>query len=191
MRDVKKWIHDFDNLEPEQQLEIALAIFNHILNGESRIDFREYDKERFEIISSVINELCNEKKALKSGTLEKYIELSQENKLKIANQLYVLIDYVYQQEEQGKKEAICAIEGHKFGKWKYRTWVTYAYTTIDHQPVPNYPCKNQDWSRICARCGFVERVYTEPEEARAERLEQERQEEIKKAKKRLRELEGK
>ena len=194
MRDVKKWIHDFDNLEPEQQFEIALAISNHIVNGNSRIDFREYDEDFYEFISgvlSVIIDLSKEKKTLKSGILEKYIELSQENKLKIADQLYGVINHFYQKEGQGKKEAICAIEGHKFGKWQHHICDGCIDTVIDHQPVKNFHYKCDEWRRTCLVCGVCECVRTEPEEARKERLEQERQEEVRRIRKRLRELEDK
>ena len=194
MRNIKKWLHDYENLSTEQQVEVALAIAEFIKRGRSSINFREFEEERLDAMDEVLHVLSmmeDEKKFLSTtNILNNFRALPQKKRLEIANSTYRYIEGCYEETMRERNENICNMEGHTFGKWVRHTRSGSTDAVIDHQFAKNMPYEYTEWTRTCTFCGKVETTRIEPEEAKEERLEKERQDKIRKLKRELKELEG-
>ena len=192
---VNKWLDNFVDLEPEQQLEIANAIFEELIDNEDAFGEDGYNTELSESVRGLIDRFIFEnknKKDLKKvqEILKHFKELSVHKKEKVITELESLVDKYYKKEIQEQKEHICQNEGHIMGEWEKSEWTSYEDGWIDHQYVYGIKCHHEGWSRICERCGFKEAVTEEPEEVRINREEQEKQQKIKRLEKELNELKG-
>lgn len=84
----KKWINNYNNLDPENQLLVAEAIAKELRNNEMAFDEHEYDKEKSRIIRKFFNTIRNnikQSEQLKKYTdiFERYESLSQGNRKKV------------------------------------------------------------------------------------------------------------
>ncbi len=184
-----KWIYNYNGLNPDSQLEVAEAIANELRDNELAFDESEYDKEKSKIIRNFFNTIrlnVEKNDELKNieNVLEKFENLSQDNKSKVINEVFEIVIKYLGIQGQENREKVCQQEGHIFGKWKRNQWTTYIDTVIDHQHVQNFPVEHENWERTCSRCGFADVVTHEPQElidarkeknkkARIKRLEQE------------------
>ena len=58
-----KWIYNYNNLDPDDQLEAAEAITNELKDNEIFLDEDEYDKKKSRIVREFFNSIkCNKKK---------------------------------------------------------------------------------------------------------------------------------
>ncbi len=163
-----KWIYNFNNLAPENQLIVAEAIKEELEDNEYCLDDEDnYNKEEAKIVKHFFEKLISNTK--KSEELEKirtllnsFETLTKRNQTNIINKFAQEIKEYQKIEEQQNKEEICQREGHEFKKWHKRQWTTYEEGVIDHQFIHRIRWEHEEWIRECNRCGFVERSETRP-----------------------------
>ena len=188
-----KWLYNYKGLNPNSQLEVAEAIAyelreNEIICGES-----EYDEEKSRIIRDFFDSIklnAEQNKDLKNiaDVLERFENLSPNNKRKVITEVFEVVKKYLGIQEQEDKEKKCQQKGHVFGKWEHIKWTSYVDTVIDHQPVHDFPIEHENWRRTCSRCGFVEKVGYEPQELIDAREEKNKQVRIKRLESELRRL---
>lgn len=190
---MSKWINNYSNLNPDSQLEVAKAIANELGDNELAFDESEYDKEKSKIIQNFFNTIIfnakknNELKNIEN-VLEKFENLSQDNKSKVINEVFEIVTKYLSIQRQEGKEKICQQEGHTFGNWEHMQWTTYTDTVIDHQFVHDFPVEHENWKRICSRCGYVDKLDHEPQELIDERNEKKKKARIKRLESELKRL---
>lgn len=189
-----RWVNNYSNLEPDDQLIVAEAIVTELGDNENLLDPEdEYNNEKSIIVRKFF-ELIKQKAKLSQKlkkyeeVFDKYESLSEKNKMKLFDEIYSIILKYYGIQEQENKEEICKQEGHTFSKWKHYKWTEYIDTVIDHQHVHNYPIEHENWERTCSRCGFVEEVEHEPQELIDERKEEDKKARIKRLERELKKL---
>lgn len=192
----KKWIDNYNSLNPNNQLEVAEAIVNKLKDNEKNFNDDEYDKENSKVVRELFNSIknkINQSEELKkfNNVFNRYESLSPNNRKKVSNEIFKTIVKYLRIQKQDDKNKICEHEGHIFGKWKNIKWTEFVDTVIDHQYIDDYPIEHEEWFRTCTRCGFVERVEYEPEELFDERKEKEIKEKIKKLEQELKDLKNK
>lgn len=188
-----KWVYNYNSLNPDSQLDVAEAIANELRDNEMIFGEREYDKEKSKIIRDFFDRIklnAEQNQELKkiANVLEKFENLSQNNKEKALNEVFGVVAKYLGIQEQEDKEKICHQEGHIFDEWKHKELTTYVDTVIDHQHVHDFPVKHDNWERICSRCGFVDKVDHEPQELIDTRKEKNRKTRIKKLESELKRL---
>ena len=188
-----KWINNYNSLNQDGQLEVAEAIANELRDNELTFDESEYDKEKSRIIRDFFDTIklnVDQNKELKkiADVLEKFENLSQNNKIKVINEVFEVVAKYLGIQEQENKEKVCQQEGHIFDKWKHNKWTTYIDTVIDHQHVHNFPVEHENWERTCSRCGFVDEVDHEPQELIDARKEENKKARIKRLESELKRL---
>ena len=181
-----KWIINFNNLEPKNQLLVADAIIEELIENERIFSKEEYDKEKSEIVRDFLKSIKLNKNNL-SNVLEKYENLSQKNKEKIVNDIFEIILKYLEIQNQEDKEEICQKEGHTFGKWKKITWITKE-VYWDAGPRGYIDVEHNRWERTCDRCGFIEKSDDEPQELIDARNEKKKKAKIKKLERELKKL---
>lgn len=190
-----KWVYNYNNLIPNSQLEVAEAIAHTLRDNELSSHGNEYDKEKSRIIRDFFETIklnADQNKELKEleEVLNRFENLSENNKAKAIEEIYkIVVKYLGVQEQEGK-EKICEREGHIFDKWRHNKWTEYIEAVIDHQHVPHYPINRENWERTCSRCGFVEEAHFEPTELQEEKREKNRKTRIKKLETELKKLKG-
>lgn len=194
MVNTKNWINNFKNLNPDNQLKVAEAIINELKDNEIILDESEYNKDQSKAIRNLFDKLKfsieQRKESKKFATIiERFDSLSKSNKRKVIDELFKIIKKYYGIQEQETKKKICKEEGHLFGNWKMNSWTTKeVYWDAGSQGTIDVP--HTEWYRTCARCGFIEKVKHEPQELIAARKEKQKEEQIKKLEKKLKELKG-
>lgn len=193
----EKWLERFEDLEPEEQLEVADFIkeelgYNVLLIEEDGDDF-EYDILYSEKVADFFEKYidCLNKKKEAEETLKiigRFDNLKNANKKKVINELSKIITKYSYVEELEKKKKICSKEGHDFGKWETRKWTKSEYIMDAHR---EYDVEHYEWVRSCKRCGYVETVEKEPQELITAREEAHKKRRIKELKQELKELESK
>ena len=194
MKNIETWIHNFKNLNSEQQLEVAKSISNELKQDEWGFlyDQKEESRRIREFFNRLLEFASNLTKTDgKESLLDRFEKLSPERKERALSKSIKLIEAEIESQIQENKENECKQCGHNFGKWNYRKYTKYIDTVIDHQYVSNFPIETEEWKRTCGRCGFIETAFNEPEEAREERLDKEKKERIRELKKELKRLENK
>lgn len=192
----KRWIDNYNELDPDSQLEVAEAIVTELRDNELVFAQTEYDKEKSRIVREFFNSVKQNTKSSKelkkfADIFKRYESLSQNNRKKVINDVFeIIVKYLGIQEQQNK-EKICQQEGHTFGKWKHSEWTTYETTCIDHEIIPNYPVKHENWEKTCSRCGFIKKVDSEPRELIEAREEKNKQARIKRLESELKRLKKK
>ena len=194
MRNPKAWADKFVSFSEAYQLEIAETIIDELAFNE-RISVGPYDNEKSANIRRTFERLKtyleHEVEATEVEELFAQIDsLSDENKDRLSTAILALLVEYFDLQSQQDKEAVCTRDGHDFSEWQYHEWTSYERVCIDHQIVDNYPIEHEEWTRKCQRCGFVQKVTTEPEEVREARLKSEKAAEIKALRKRLKELQS-
>lgn len=189
-----RWVNNYSNLEPDDQLIVAEAIVTELRDNENLLDLEdEYNNEKSIIVRKFF-ELIKQKAKLSQKSkkyeeiFDKYESLSEKNKMKLFDKIYPIILKYYGIQEQENKEEICKQEGHVFDKWKKSTWIEYIDTVIDHIHVPKFGVEHKIWERTCSRCNLVEKTDYVPEEVITERKEKNRIRKIKRLEKELQEL---
>lgn len=190
-----KWINNFKDLDPKDQLVVADAIKEELSFNEKVLDDDEYDKvqseniaEFFNLIKSNIKNtstLNNFKKLIK-----KYDGLSLDNKRKVMDEFLLILTKYSKIQEQEDKEKICLNEGHTFKNWKKITYTTKE-VFWDAGPRGFIDVEHNVWKRTCSRCGLVETVDNEPQELIDERIEKNRKARIKRLEQKLAEAKKK
>ena len=172
----KKWIYNFNNLEPNSQLEVAKAVVDELKENEVDFDEFEYDKKKSEIVRNLFYKvITNEKDRERiSSILKKFEDLSQANKDIITRELYKLVQKYADIEEHERKLMQCEKEGHQFTEWKEEKFTrieTFGDAGIEslHTGITEREVKYKEWHRVCKRCGFVEKTECEPQELVDER----------------------
>lgn len=188
-----KWIYNYNNLDPDNQLIVAEAIENELSDNEEFLDDDEYDKAKSRIVRNFINSIMNNIKKLKEfnkfvDVFEKFENLSPKNREKAIKKIIPIIERYLSIQEQEDKAMICKQEGHTFGKWKHNKWTEYIDTYIEWQYVRNYPIEHENWERTCSRCGFVEKFENEPQELIDIRKEKNKQVRIKRLEREVKKL---
>ena len=122
--------------------------------------------------------------------ISKISELDKCNQQILVKRLIELIIKLLEEQKQHSLVNECAKNGHIFSEWKKLEWITKEYVG-DLGSMQLIEVKNIAYERVCERCKYVEKSFEEPQEVREKRLEVERQTEIKKLEKRLRELKSK
>lgn len=187
-----KWIYNYSNLDPDNQLYVAEEIAKELKDNETTFNEDEYEKEKSKIarrfFDSIINNAKQSEKLKKfADVFEKYENLSPSNRKKALNEVFKIIVKYLDIQEQEDKEKICQQEGHTFGKWRRITWTTkevywdaglQGYVTVEHKR----------WQRECSRCGLIEEVEHEPQELIEEREAKKRKARIKRLERELKEL---
>ena len=194
MEKKERWLSKFEELEPEEQLEVADFIREELdLNVEIAEDEGEeynilYSRKVEDFFEKFIDCLEAEDIAKKNlDKLKKFDSLNEKNKKKVILELSKIISkYLYLEEIDNKKK-ICNNEGHDFTKWTTNKWTTREYFREDHC---EYDVEHIAWTRSCKRCGYVESVENEPQELIDARNEKAKQNKIKKLKQELKKLEG-
>ena len=195
MEKKERWLSKFEELEPEEQLEVADFIREELdLNVEIAEDEGEeynilYSRKEEDFFEKFIYSLKANNIAKKNlDTLKKFDSLNEKNKKKVILELSKIISkYLYLEEIDNKKK-ICSNEGHDFTKWTTNKWTTSEYFMEDHR---EHDVEHIAWIRSCKRCGYVESVEEEPQELIDARNEKEKQIKIKELKQELKKLEGK
>ena len=120
----------------------------------------------------------------------KICDLEPSYKNKLLNEMYLYLSHAYNKVAKQRNKDKCEKEGHTFSEWKFSLQTV---TTImgDLGYGKEVEIQKEFWERKCTRCGYNEVVSKEPDEVRAVRLEQERQDKIKILRKELAELENK
>ena len=195
MRNIKAWLHDYENLSFEQRAEVAKAIVKDLEN--SQYYFMQNDDDMTKVMaffkrllaSSNQKNILNEYKSL----LKRFEGLSQINKEKALGEIINIIKSAISEQEQEDKENVCRLHGHSFSEWKYNSWTETGIETdprfLQEHPTGRYEIERHDWSRTCLRCGYIEEAIYEPEEVKTKRLQREKEERIKELKKELKRLE--
>lgn len=191
-----KWICNYNSLDPDNQLKVASAIANELKENEMVLDESEYDKEKSRIVRKFFNSIKHNAKQTKelkkfADIFERYESLSQNNRIKVINEVIEIVVKYLDIQEQERKEEECQQEGHIFGEWKHNKWTEYTDTVIDHQHVRDFPVEHENWERTCSRCGFIDEVDHEPQElidARKEKNEKKRIKRLESELKRLKRL---
>ena len=187
-----KWIYNYYDLDPDNQLVVAEAIANELKDNEMTFDEDEYDKEKSRIVREFFNSIRNnarQSEELKkfADIFERYESLSQDNRKKVINEVFKIVVKYLGIQEQEDKEKIYQQEGHTFGKWKKRTWTTKE-VYWDAGPQGYVDVEHEVWERTCSRCGFVEKVDYEPQELIDERKEKNKKARIKRLESELKRL---
>ena len=190
----ERWLSKFEELEPEEQLEVADFIREELdLNveiaedegGEYNILYSRKVEDFFEKFLYCLKADNIAKKNL--DILKKFYSLNEKNKKKAILEFSKTISkYLYLEEIDNKKK-ICKNEGHNFTKWTINKWTTSEYFMEDHS---EHDVEHIAWRRSCKRCGYVESVEKEPQELIDARNEKAKQNKIKKLKQQLKKLEG-
>lgn len=181
-----RWVNNYCDLSPDDQLIVAEAIATELRDNESILDSKDgYNSEKSKIVRNffeLIRPRLESSQKLKKyeEIFEKYESLSAINKERMIDEFFEIVLKYFEIQEQENKEEICKKEGHIFGKWNHNKWIDYVDTVIDHQHIQNYPVEQENWGRACSRCGLVENIDYEPEEIIAERKEKNRIRKIKK-----------
>ena len=189
-----KWLYNYYSLEPDNQLIIAEEIAKELKDNEKFLDAEDkYDNEKSKIVRNFFNSIVKKAKEdenLKefSNIIDKYESLSDSHKKEVVNEISEIISEHISTQEQELKKQTCWKEGHVFGKWKHNKWTEYNDTYIDHEFIPNYPDKKENWERVCKRCGFIEKVEKEPQELIDARKEKNRKTRIKRLETELKRL---
>ena len=187
-----KWINDYSNLDPDNQLYVAEEIAKELKDNETTFNEDEYEKEKSKIVrrffDSIINNAKQSEKLKKfADVFEKYEKLSQSNRKKVINEVFEIIAKYLDIQEQEDKEKVCQQEGHTFGKWRKITWTTKE-VYWDAGLQGDVDVEREKWERKCRRCGCVEEVEQEPLELIEERKEKKRKARIKRLERELKEL---
>lgn len=188
MREKKKWVNDFENLYPEQQLEVAEAIVNFF--EKHPYTFLPNDRARVNnasIILKILLAIASSQKSVSGdGTvLERFEKLSPENKdAAIGRILEVIASYAAAQDLEERKR-ICETSGrHVFGEWFKKSWTT-TEPVWDAGLQGSVKVPHQEWRRVCTRCGYKETSKKEPQELIDARKEAARQKKIGQLQRRL------
>ena len=187
-----KWIYNYSNLDPDNQLYVAEEIAKELKDNETTFNEDEYEKEKSKIVrrffDSIINNAKQSEKLKKfADVFEKYEKLSQSNRKKVINEVFEIIAKYLDIQEQEDKEKVCQQEGHTFGKWRKITWTTKE-VYWDAGLQGDVDVEREKWERKCRRCGCVEEVEQEPLELIEERKEKKRKARIKRLERELKEL---
>lgn len=97
--------------------------------------------------------------------LEKRIRIEQAiSRLPVHDQLKIL-KYILSQLDVFQQEfnPICEEKGHEFGKW-YSHINSSKKLAEDGQSFWVLKSTSEEWSRLCMRCGYVERVHHQSSE---------------------------
>ncbi len=175
MKNLKTWIHNFENLDPEQQIEVAKAIVDIL---ERKYYWESETKEEKDKIVEFLRKFLqgvSQRKNIDNyeSLLTRFNGLTRENKDKAIASIIDTIKSYIRRDEHEANEKICEKEGHDFGKWDSRSWTEKA-VVWDAGPQGTVDATVIEWFRTCKRCGYIEKSQTEPEEARIERQEIER-----------------
>ena len=125
-----------------------------------------------------------------ANILKKYENLPIEYQRQVLSMLNNNIKKYVDINSHDKVVKTCKEEGHQFDKWKHKTWYTYEDAYIDHQLIKNYKVKHECWQRKCSRCGYVENSAEMPKELIEERLEKNKQAQIRRLERKLAKLKG-
>ena len=148
----------------------------------------DIDTKVLDLFIDIFKNYLNNKKYEKS--LLVFSTLSEKRRLKVIKELIEYLEDENKNQIQENKELECKNNGHIFSNWSYHEWTTYGEAWIDHQLIPDFPLNHSEWRRHCTRCGFYEEATSEPKDVREERLQKEKEEEIKKLELRLKNLKG-
>ncbi len=191
MKNIRTWIHNYQNLSFEQQCEVAKAIVEAL--SKNQYHFMENDKDMDEVVSFFrrILESANQKNVIgeNKSVLERFEGLSQVNKEKTIKKIIDVINSCDKAQKQEENERTCLHEGHIFGDWNYHEWTTKE-VCWDAGPQGYVDVKHEKWTRVCSRCGFVEEVKDEPQELIEKRNEINRKARIKRLETELKRLKG-
>ena len=175
MKNLKTWIHNFEYLDHEQQIEVAKAIVevlerNSYWNSETK---EERDKV-LDFLNKFLKSVSQRKEINNiESLLTRFDGLTRKSKDEVIERIIKMINSYIQSEKQETNERICEKEGHDFGKWDSRSWTENA-VVWDAGPQGTMEVTVVEWFRTCKRCGYKEKSKSEPEEARIEREEIER-----------------
>lgn len=191
MKNLKSWLHNYENLNPEQQLEVAKAIVERL--EQQQMYFPKNDQGRKAVIiflKKLLNSASRKDKIAENNSLlNRFLELSQENQEKAIEEIFEVMNLAIMAQENEKNKEICEHDGHLFGEWQDGSWTTIEKGIIDHEVVESAETKYY-WWRTCSRCGFTEKVNIEPQELSDKREEEERKEQIKKLELEIKALKG-
>ena len=193
----KQWINNFKSLDPDQQLEVSIAIMNELKDNEEYLDIDdEYNNNKSKTTRVFFNKLVENaetKQDLKKiqKIFGHFQSLTKERQERVIESITSSIEKYFQEQKQEQKERTCQREGHLMEEWQYYTWITLEDDIIDHQKVHNIECRHEEWRRTCTRCGYTEISKQVPKEITIIRDEEERQAKIKKYEKELRRLKNK
>ena len=102
MKNVRTWIHNYQNLSFEQQTEVAKAIVEAL--SKNQYHFMENDKDMDEVVSFFrrILESANQKNVIgeNKSVLERFEGLSQVNKEKALKRIIDVINYCDKYQKQ-------------------------------------------------------------------------------------------
>lgn len=191
MRNIKGWIHDFDNLNSDQKLEVAEAIMEYLKNSCLVFNRDQYYEERTELVCNFLGDLLycykgdGELKKL-GEMLYKFDNLSEKNQKELVDEIVCAFQKRIIIQKYDDNKDYCLVHGHNFSKWEYYEWTEHGKETdprwLQEHPTGEYDIQHHDWRRTCLRCGLVDTVKIEPLEVREEREKKERNSEIKKLK---------
>ena len=166
MKNIGTWIHNYNNLNPEQQLEVAEAIVKDLEANQYKYTQDDKNKSNKVIIflKKILESASQEKSITESEIIiRRFKKLSKDNRNKVLGEILHIIDSYIKKQNQQDKETICQREGHLFNTWTESTWKEKA-VVWDAGPQGYAEVECHSWHRICQRCGFVEKVDSEPQE---------------------------
>ena len=187
------WLRRFNDLLPKSQLEVASFIVKVIVLNENEDYSKEkYDKEKSlkvrELFKILETELDNKDKLEAfSSIVERFNQLSYSDQVKVIDSVYKNFVKSVEKVELSHVKSACQMEGHKYGKWKKRTWTTKELYW-DAGPQGYVDVEHEVWVRTCSRCGKEQIVKNKPKELVKEEKEAAKEAEIKQLRKRLKEL---
>lgn len=188
---LERWIDGLETLSPTNQLKVAKAIKEELSFNRKALD-DEKDEELSEILEEFFNtfqkmvEEDNEFKEYKSIP-QRIVLLSKKSQYELVKELLQTLKSCEEEDIQMKKEETCKEKGHKYTDWKKSTWTTQELVW-DAGPAGYIDVNHCEWTRTCKRCGLFEKSVREPDEVYEERKRKEKEEEIKRLEKRLKEL---
>lgn len=134
--------------------------------------------------NNFLEELINK---IDKEILKKFSSLSKDGQIAVVNDFASSINKQIKIEYQRACEETCEKEGHIFGKWNHDTWDTWE-TYWDAGPRGEVKVTNHAWSRVCKRCGYIEKQDDKPIELINEEREKRRKQKIKRLEKQLEKL---
>ena len=193
---VSKWVYNFKDLDPDNQLKVAEGIMQELKDNETLLDEEDgYDKEKSHVVRVFFAKMIAHEKDVQAlrhlnEQIQAYDRLTPANKMAFCDGVLNLIDEYIDKQVQEEKEAICKKEGHTFGHWQQEEWTTYENVSVDYQVLPIFdsPVNHKQWVRTCKRCGYQEETVHEPKSVAASRRRRENTERIKALEEELRQL---
>ena len=206
MKNKNQWMSKFQSLDSKSQLEIASSIVDELYLNEEAIYDDEYDKEKSKIVRDLFNKYIEQAKGKEQllklqELLNSFNNLSEIDKQEFIIRMYNATSHYLKEVEQREKNKkiqdkrrakreFCKINGHNFGDWKEKNWITYEeYNNSEYifGPASIIEVKHTKWYRSCKHCGSVQTKHTKPIEVETNEI----QERIKVLRKELERLENK